>query len=62
MLHGVFQSDPLLGHHSEPILFNLATLSELRSSDSIGVKVRLLHGVVQHGGEGVAGDSLKLAA
>lgn len=49
--------------YSETVLFNLATLHDLRrdSEHALPAKLELLRGVVERGGEGLRGTCLKLA-
>lgn len=49
------------GFASETVLFNLATLLELRTEANLSAKLDLLRGAVRHGGEGLRGSCLKLA-
>lgn len=45
---------------TETVLFNLATLLELRVENSTPGKIDLLRGALQHGGEGLHGGAVKL--
>lgn len=50
-----------VGYSSETVLFNLATLLELRTEAALPLKLELLRGVIDRGGEGVKSTCLKLA-
>lgn len=47
--------------NSEPVLFNLATLHELRTEQAVAAKVGTLKGVAERGGQGLRHGALKLA-
>jgi hypothetical protein len=61
VLTSLLSSNPSLGYSSETVLFNLATLMELRTEAALTAKIELLRGAVEHGGEALRGGCLKLA-
>lgn len=64
LLTTALADQPRLAYHSEPILFNLATLQELRTEQATGAKVRVLRELARSqgaGGQGIRSGCLKLA-
>lgn len=47
---------------SETVIFNVATIQELRTEAAVARKVDLLRGALQYSGEGLSGACFKLAA
>ncbi|ORY64733.1 hypothetical protein BCR35DRAFT_308627 [Leucosporidium creatinivorum] len=61
VLTTLLSSNPAKGYSSETILFNLATLLELRTEQALPAKLELLRGAIEHGGESLRGSCLKLS-
>lgn len=62
VLNALLSTNPSLGYSSETVLFNFATLQELRTEQAGPAKVNLLRGAIEYGGESLRGSCLKLAA
>lgn len=62
VLTALLSSDPAKGYSSETIIFNLATLLEVRTEQALPAKIELLRSAVGYGGESLRGSCLKLSA
>ncbi|GAA6011784.1 hypothetical protein JCM10207_004243 [Rhodosporidiobolus poonsookiae] len=60
ILTGLFSSHPSHAHNNETILFNLATLFELRTEQAGAQKVRMLRSAAEFGAQGVDAGAFKL--
>ncbi|KAI5477939.1 tetratricopeptide repeat protein 15 [Pseudohyphozyma bogoriensis] len=60
-LQAFLKKYPTIGYSSEPAIFNLATLLELRTEQSLSAKIGLLRGVAEWGGEELRPGAVKLA-
>lgn len=60
LLTGLLVNEPERVASSEPVLFNLATVQELRTEQAMAAKVGVLRTVAGVGGQGLRQGALKL--